>query len=588
MIKELFKHVDPFRRAALLAPLFTTLEVVIGVLIPYVTSWIIDKGIMAGNMSSVCTYGLLMVFMAALSLLFGIMAGRFSALASTGFAYSLRDAMYANIQTFSFSNIDKFSSSGLITRMTTDISNLQNAFQTILRASVRAPLNLVFSVFMCIFINFKMSMVFFVALIVLGTCLYFVISHTVKLFVQVFQRYDDLNGTVQENLSAIRVVKAFVREDYEYSKFQKATQALYRLFVKTESLQAINHPVMMLVVYGSIISLSWLGAQYIIIGELTTGELTSLFTYVMTILSSLMMLSMTVVQITMSSASAKRVMEVLSEKASIRDPEGGGKKIVTSGAIVFDHVSFSYTDVQGNKETKEVNRRSDEKTFALSNVSLRIHAGETVGIIGGTGSGKSTLAMLVARLYDVTSGSVMVDGTDVRDYAVNALRNAVCVVLQDGRLFSGTVLDNLRWGNEDATRKECIRACQLACADEFVSQMPHGYDSLIEQNGANLSGGQRQRLCLARALLRRPKILILDDSTSACDTVTDARIRKALREESPDTTKLIVAQRMESVRDADRIIVMESGHVVGFDTHERLLTSNAVYQEIARTQHHGE
>lgn len=567
-----------FKTTALLTPIFTTLEVVMGVLIPYVTSWIIDKGIMAGDLNNVYRYGALMVFMAALSLLFGILAGRFSAYASTGFAYNLREAMYRNIQTFSFSNIDRFSSAGLITRMTTDINSLQSAFQTVLRASVRAPLNLIFSVFMCVFINFKMSLIFIVALIVLGTCLYLIISRTVKLFMQVFQRYDDLNGTVQENLSAIRVVKAFVREDFENAKFRRATEKLYDLFVKTESLQAINHPVMMLVVYGCIIALSWFGAHFIIIGELTTGELTSLFTYVMTILSSLMMLSMTIVQITMSSASAKRIVEVLDEKADICDPADGGITHVPNGSIDFNNVSFSY-----NTQAKE----SDQKTdfaYAIRDITLHIHPGETIGIIGGTGCGKSTLAMLISRLYDATEGTVSVGGIDVRQYQVKALRNEVAMVLQNNQLFSGTIIDNLRWGKADATEEECREACRQACADEFIEQKPEGYHTFIEQNGANFSGGQKQRLCIARALLKKPKVLILDDSTSACDTMTDAKIRKAFRQAIPDTTKLIVAQRIQSVNQADRIIVMQSGRISGFDTHENLLANNAIYREIYDTQ----
>ena len=567
-----------FKTTALLTPIFTTLEVVMGVLIPYVTSWIIDKGIMAGDLNNVYRYGALMVFMAALSLLFGILAGRFSAYASTGFAYNLREAMYRNIQTFSFSNIDRFSSAGLITRMTTDINSLQSAFQTVLRASVRAPLNLIFSVFMCVFINFKMSLIFIVALIVLGTCLYLIISRTVKLFMQVFQRYDDLNGTVQENLSAIRVVKAFVREDFENAKFRRATEKLYDLFVKTESLQAINHPVMMLVVYGCIIALSWFGAHFIIIGELTTGELTSLFTYVMTILSSLMMLSMTIVQITMSSASAKRIVEVLDEKADICDPADGGITHVPNGSIDFNDVSFSY-----NTQAKE----SDQKTdiaYAIRDITLHIHPGETIGIIGGTGCGKSTLAMLISRLYDATEGTVSIGGIDVRQYQVKALRNEVAMVLQNNQLFSGTIIDNLRWGKADATEEECREACRQACADEFIEQKPEGYHTFIEQNGANFSGGQKQRLCIARALLKKPKVLILDDSTSACDTMTDAKIRKAFRQAIPDTTKLIVAQRIQSVNQADRIIVMQSGRISGFDTHENLLANNAIYREIYDTQ----
>ena len=553
---------------------------------------------MAGSMKNVFLYGALMLLIAALSLTFGILAGRFSAQASTGFAYNLREAMYSNIQTFSFSNIDKFSSAGLITRMTTDVQSLQNAFQTILRASVRAPLNLVFSVFMCIFINFHMSLIFMVALVVLGTALYLIISRTVKLFSQVFLRYDDLNNAVQENVSAIRVVKAFVREDFENQKFQHAADALYRLFVKTESLQAINHPIMMLVVYGCIIALSWFGAHYIILGDLTTGQLTSLFTYVMTILSSLMMLSMTIVQITMSAASAKRIVQVLDEKADITDPVGGGLQEVKDGSIDFQDVCFSYptdnsqltTDNSSTSEAKNETLTSEAQSkteYAIRDITLHIDAGETIGIIGGTGCGKSTLAMLVSRLYDATTGKVCVGGHDVKEYHVESLRNAVSMVLQNNQLFSGTILDNLRWGRSDATEEECREACRLACADEFIDQMPDGYLTHIEQNGTNVSGGQKQRLCIARALLKRPQILVLDDSTSACDTATDAMIRRAFREDIPHTTKLIIAQRIQSVQDADRIIVMQSGRVTGFDTHENLLRSNEIYQEIYNIQTQG-
>ena len=558
-----------FRTAAFLTPLFTALEVVMGVLIPYVTSWIIDRGIMAGDLKQVYLYGGLMLVMAFFSMLFGILSGRFSAYASSGFASNLRSAMFRNIQTFSFSNIDKYSSGGLITRMTTDVQSLQQAFQMLMRISVRAPLNLVFSVFMCIFINLKMSMIFVVALLILGIALYLIISRTVKLFAQVFQRYDDLNSSVQENIAAIRVVKAFVREDFEKKKFSKAAEALYKLFVKTESLQALNHPIMMLVVYGCIISLSWFGAQFIVIGELTTGQLTSLFTYVMTILSSLMMLSMIFVHLTMSAASAKRVIEVIDEKADITNPEKDAVMDVSDGSIDFDHVSFSY---------------GSATPYAIRDINLHINSGETIGVIGGTGCGKSSLATLVSRLYDTTEGTVKVGGVDVRRYDLTALRNEVSMVLQNNVLFSGTILDNLRWGKEDATLEECKEVCRLACADEFIEQMTDGYNTYLEQNGSNVSGGQKQRLCIARALLKKPKILILDDSTSACDTETDARIQRAFREQLPEVTKLIIAQRIQSVMYADRIIVMQSGQVTGFDTHENLLKDNALYQEIYQIQ----
>ena len=577
MFKTLLHQVGRFKTASILTPVFISLEVVMGVLIPYVTSWIIDEGIAKNDMRNVYKYGAIMLVLAAFSMLFGILAGRFSALASSGFARNLRDAMFRNIQTFSFSNIDKFSSSGLVTRMTTDVNNLQNAFQMLLRISFRAPLNLIFSIFMCVFINSQMSIIFIVALIVLGTVLYLIMSRTVKLFSQVFKKYDDLNGVVQENVSAIRVVKAFVREDFENKKFSKAARALYSLFVRTESLMALNHPVMMIVVYGCIISLSWFGAKHIVGGDLTTGQLTSLFTYVMTILSALMMLSMIFVQLTMSAASGRRVAEVINEKADIVDP-ANPVTVMNDGSIDFENVSFSYKKDAGK------NDGDDDYEYAIRDINLHISSGESIGVIGGTGCGKSTLAMLVSRMYDVTRGSIKVGGVDVRDYSLETLRNGVSMVLQKNVLFSGTVLDNLRWGKEDATLEECKRACDLAQASEFIEQMPDGYESVIEQGGANVSGGQKQRLCIARALLKSPRVLVLDDSTSACDTATDARINKALREYMPDVTKIIVAQRVNTVMKADRIIVMESGRVVGFDTHDNLLKSCEIYKEIYTLQ----
>ena len=580
MLKTLLKQIGSFKTASILTPIFISLEVVMGVLIPYVTSWIIDEGISKGDIGNVYKYGAIMLVLAALSMLFGILAGRFSAKASSGFARNLRDAMFRNIQTFSFYNIHKFSSSGLVTRMTTDVNNLQNAFQMLLRVSFRAPLNLVFSIFMCVFINTQMSIIFVVALVILGTVLYMIISRTVKLFTQVFKKYDDLNGVVQENVSAIRVVKAFVREDYENKKFSKAARALYNLFVRTESLMALNHPVMMIVVYGCIISLSWFGAKHIVVGgDLTTGQLTSLFTYVMTILSALMMLSMIFVQLTMSAASGKRVAEVINEKADIVNPANPVMN-VSDGSIDFENVSFSYKkDIESARASGD-----DEFEYAIRDINLHINSGETIGIIGGTGCGKSTLAMLISRMYDVSEGSIKVGGVDVRDYDLEALRNNVSMVLQKNVLFSGTVLDNLRWGKTDATLEECQHACRLACADEFIEQMPEGYDTVIEQGGANVSGGQKQRLCIARALLKSPKVLVLDDSTSACDTATDARISKALRDYMPSVTKIIVAQRVHSVKNANRIIVMESGKVNGFDTHDNLLKNNDIYREIYTLQ----
>ena len=581
MFKTLLKNVGDFKKSSILTPVFTSLEVLMSTFIPYVTSWIIDRGINAGDMGNVCLYGGVMLVLAFLSLWFGIQAGRNSAYASTGFAYNLRSAMYSHIQTFSFSNIDRFTTSGLITRMTTDVSNLQNSFQQILRASVRAPLTLIFSIFMCVFINWKMSLIFITAMVVLGLSLYLVISKTVKLFSQVFEKYDALNNSVQENVQAIRVVKAFVREDYENTKFRKAAESLYKLFVKTESLQAINHPMMNLVVYGCIIALSWFGAHYIVGGELTTGQLTSLFTYVMSILTSLMMLTMIFVSITMSAASGKRVVEVLDERADITSPADGGLKEVADGSVEFSDVSFSYrqgvSDEDGNI-TGSVTRP------ALQHITVKVESGETLGVIGGTGCGKSTFASMVSRLYDVHSGVVKVGGRDVRDYDVEVLRNEVSMILQNNILFSGTILENLRWGKPDATLEECRHACDLAQASEFIDQMPEGYVTHIEQNGTNVSGGQRQRLCIARALLKKPKVLILDDSTSACDTSTEAKILDAFTHQVPDITTIIISQRIQSVQHADHIIVMDNGEINGFGTHDELLRSNPIYQDIYRLQ----
>ena len=586
MLKTLIKQIGSFKTASILTPIFIALEVVMGVLIPYVTSWIIDEGIAKSHLGNVYKYGAIMLVLAAMSMLFGILAGRFSAIASSGFARNLREAMFRNIQTVSFSNIDKFSSSGLVTRMTTDVNNLQNAFQMLLRVSVRAPLNLVFAIFMCVFINTKMSTIFIIALVILGTALYLIISRTVKLFQQVFKKYDDLNNVVQENVSAIRVVKAFVREDYENKKFSKAARALYGLFVKTESLMALNHPVMMIVVYGCIISLSWFGAKHIVGGDLTTGQLTSLFTYVMTILSALMMLSMIFVQLTMSAASGKRVAEVINEKADIVNPENP-VMTVADGSIDFENVKFTYNktgELPPPIAFLGVVGAAAVCDYAINDINLHINSGETIGIIGGTGCGKSTLAMLISRMYDVSCGSIKVGGVDVRDYDLETLRNNVSMVLQKNVLFSGTVLENLRWGKSDATLEECKHACKLACADEFIEEMPNGYDTIIEQGGANVSGGQKQRLCIARALLKSPKVLVLDDSTSACDTATDARISRALRDYMPEVTKVIVAQRVHSVMHANRIIVMDNGRITGFDTHENLLKNNDIYREIYTIQ----
>ena len=564
--------------AALLTPLFTALEVVMDVLIPWVTARLIDLGINEGDMAAVYRYGGLMVVMALLSLAFGILAGRFSAYASTGFAANLRSAMYRNIQTFSFSNIDKYSTAGLVTRMTTDVQNLQQAFQQILRVTVRAPFRLLLSIVMCLLIDARLSLIFIVAMLILSFSLWQIISRVSRLFQQVFEKYDALNQSVGENVSAIRVVKAFVREKYENEKFARAAEALYKLYVRAESLMALNHPVMNLVVYGCMIALSWWGAHFIVGGTLTTGELTSLFTYVMSILQALMMLSMIFVMLTQSAASAKRVCEVIGEEADIVSPENAVAE-VADGSVAFQGVRFDYEALSDLAQGTAKSRRS-----ALYNVSFTIASGETIGVIGGTGSGKSTLVSLISRLYDTVQGSVLVGGRNVRDYDLKSLRSAVAVVLQQNTLFTGSILDNLRWGRESATIDECREACRMAQADEFVMEMPNQYETRIEQGGTNVSGGQKQRLCIARALLRKPKILILDDSTSACDTATDAKIQKAFRTQLPDMTKIIIAQRISSVEHCDRILVMEGGMVTGFDTHERLLETNQFYREINELQ----
>lgn len=579
MIKTLYNQIGQYWRASLLTPVWTAAEVVMDVLIPYVTASLIDKGIMTGDITQVYYYGLLMIGMAFLSLGFGILAGRSVAYAATGFAANLRSAMYRNIQRFAFSNIDKFSTSGLVTRMTTDVANLQNAYQQILRITVRAPFRLLLSIVMCLVIDARLSIIFIVAMVVLGFSLYHIISRVARLFQQVFEKYDHLNQSVQENVQAIRVVKAFVREDYENQKFSKAAEALYHLYVRAESLMALNHPVMNMVVYGCIIALSWWGAHFIVSGTLTTGELTSLFTYVMSILQSLMMLSMIFVMLTQSAASGCRVAEVIDEEPDIVNPENPVYE-VADGSLEFREVRFDYgvygtNGADGGDGTNGGHRRS-----ALYNVSFKVESGETIGVIGGTGSGKSTLISLLSRLYDAGKGEVLVGGRNVKEYDLATLRGAVSVVLQQNMLFTGSVIENLRWGNPDATLEDCRKACHLACADEFIEQMPEGYETRIEQGGTNVSGGQKQRLCIARALLRKPQILVLDDSTSACDTQTDARIQRAFREELPDMTKLIIAQRISSVEHCDRILVLDGGAVTGFDTHDQLLKTNALYKEI--------
>ncbi len=571
MFKTILRQVKQYRTAAILTPVWTAAEVVMGVLIPYVTASIIDKGINAQSMPDVYKYGLYMVLMALLSLMFGILAGRFAAYSSTGIAANLRDAMYRNIQRFSFSDIDKYSTAGLVTRMTTDVSNIQNAIQMLLRVSFRAPLNLISSVVMCFFINSRLSVIFLVAIIVLATLLTLVISRAARLFQEIFRKYDDLNAVVQENVSAIRVVKAYVREHHELSKLDRAALNLFSLNVKAEAIMALNGPVMNLVVYGCIISLSWFGAHYIVEGSLTTGQLTSLFSYVMMVLQALMMLSMIFVQLTQSAASVRRIAEVIDEVPDMENPADPEMEI-KDGRVEFEHVYFSYK-AGGD--------------YALEDINLNIESGQTIGIIGGTGSGKSTLGALVSRLYDVSKGEVRVGGLDVRRYDMQRLRNEVAVVLQNNTLFSGTILDNLRWGKEDATEEECRQACISACADEFISALPDGYNSIVEQGGANFSGGQRQRLCIARALLKSPKVLILDDSTSAVDTATDSKIRETFARRIPGTTKIIISHRILSIQHADKIAVMEDGRVMGFDTHDNLLENNDIYKEIYTMQTSG-
>ena len=568
-MRNVMRQLKQYKKDTFLCVFLTALEVVMDILLPFITSIIIDKGLSAGSMPTVYRYGILMVVLAFLSLFFGATAGKYAASASAGLSANLREAIFSNIQTFSFSNIDKFSVPGLVTRMTTDITNVQNAFMMVIRVAVRSPLNLIFSFLMCLYINVHLSLMFLIAVVFLAIVLGTIMVITMRIFTQVFSKYDDLNASVQENISAIRVVKAFVREKFENSKFSKASGNLYNLSVKAESLLAFNSPAMMVAVYFCIISVSWLGAKFIVGGTLSTGDLTSLFSYIMALLMSLMMLSMVIVMISMSMASIRRISEVLDETPDLKDPENP-VMIVPNGQIDFNHVNFSYKHGSGKN--------------ALSDIDLHIKPGETIGVIGGTGSGKSSLVNLICRLYDVDSGSVCVGGIDVRKYDMEALRNQVSVVLQKNTLFSGTILENLRWGNPDATDEECIAACQAACADEFIDRMPDGYNTRIERGGANVSGGQKQRLCIARALLKKPKVLILDDSTSAVDTATDAKIRAGFAERIPGTTKIIIAQRISSVEGADRILVLDNGTINGFGTHEELLETNAIYQEIYESQ----
>ena len=575
MIKTLAVHIKGYIKESVMTPLFMILEVIMETLIPLLMATMIDDGVSKGDFNHVLFVGLLMGLCALVALFAGYMGGVYGAKASAGFAKNLREAMFINIQSFSFANIDKYSTAGLVTRMTTDVTNLQNAYQMILRICFRAPVNLIAAMTMTLIINAKLATVYLVAIAFLAGVLIFIISKTYNLFTRVFERYDDLNAGVQENVSSIRVVKAFVREDYEVKKFDKAAFNLYKLFVKAENYIVSVSPLMMLTIYGSMIAISWFGANMIVVGELTTGELTSMLTFCMQILMSLMMLALIFVMLTMSMASAKRIAGVLNEKSTLTNPENPDFD-VPDGSIDFENVIFSYSE----KSEKPV----------LNNINLNIKSGETIGIIGGTGSSKTSLINLIGRLYDVSSGSVKVGGKDVRTYDLKTLRDKVSVVLQKNDLFSGTILDNLRWGNENATEEECIEACKLACADDFIQSFPDKYNTKIEQGGTNVSGGQKQRLCIARALLKKPQILILDDSTSAVDTATDAKIRKAFNEEIPDTTKLIISQRVSSVESADRIVVMNNGEIDAIGTHDQLMESCDIYKEtyIAQTVGNGD
>ena len=569
MIKTLAKHIKGFVKESVMTPLFMILEVVAEMLIPLIMSSMIDEGINEGNMQHIIMTGLLMGACALIGLFGGVMGGIYGAKASAGFARNLRMAMFENIQSYSFANIDKYSTAGLVTRLTTDVTNIQNAYQMILRMCFRAPFSLIIAMTMTFIINAKLACIYLIAIVFLAVVLGFLLKVTYKYFSQVFEKYDELNASIQENVSAIRVVKSFVREDYEVKKFNRATNNLYRLFVKAENAMVSVSPLMMMTVYGCIIAISWFGANMIVGSEMTTGELTSMLTYCMNILMSLLMVAMVFVMITMSLASARRISEVLKEESTLKNPENPDYN-VENGSIDFENVSFSYNT-------------TSEKPI-LNNINVSIKSGETVGIIGGTGSSKTSLVNLIGRLYDVTDGVVKVGGKDVRSYDLETLRDEVSVVLQSNVLFSGTILDNLRWGNENATKEECINACKLACADDFIQSFPDRYNTHIEQGGTNVSGGQKQRLCIARALLKKPKILILDDSTSAVDTATDARIRKAFRDEIPDTTKIIISQRISSVENADKIIVMDDGEISAVGTHEELVNSSPIYSEIYSAQ----
>ena len=572
MIKKLVSYLGEYKAASIKTPLFAALEAIMDVLLPTIMAFIIDQGIEKGDMNAIIRYGLLTFLVAAIALVLGVLAGKYAAEASTGFAGNLRDAMYENIQHYSFSNIDKFSTAGLVTRMTTDVTNVQNAFQMILRMCVRAPVHLVFAMFMAVVIGGPLSLVFVVAVAFLVAVLAAIMIPTFRIFDRVFKNYDNLNASVQENVSAIRVVKSFVREGFENEKYTAACESLYKQFVNAESRLSFNNPAMLVAVYGCNIALSWFGAKYVLHGAITTGQLNALFGYIMNILMALMMLSTAFVMIAMSAASAKRIVEVLDEHTDL-PPAKQPVQQVADGSIQFDHVTFKYKHGSGQP--------------VLNDISFTIRPGETLGIIGGTGSAKSSLVQLIPRLYDAESGTVRVGGVDVRDYNLDVLRREVSMVLQKNVLFSGTILDNLRWGDANATEEECIRMAKLACADEFIERFPDKYNTWIEQGGTNVSGGQKQRLTIARALLRKPKVLILDDSTSAVDTATDAKIRKAFREEIPGTTKIIIAQRISSVQDADRILVLENGQINGLGTHAELLATNAIYQEVYNSQTQG-
>lgn len=572
MLKTLASQIKEYKKASIATPIFMILEVIMETIIPLMMASIIDDGVSVGNAGHIYKMGALMLAAACFSLFSGFMGGKYGAKASTGFARNLRKAMYENIQTFSFSNIDKFSTAGLVTRLTTDVTNIQNAYQMLLRMCMRAPFSLICAMVMSFAVNTRIATIYLIVVLVLGVILGVLITRTTKYFRSIFQKYDDLNESVQENVSAIRVVKAYVREDHEKEKFTKASGNVYKLFTKAEAMICLNMPIMQFTVYTCILVISWMGAHMIVSNTLTTGGLSMLLTYCMNILMNLMMLSMIFVMVTMSVASARRVAEVLNEKPDITNPENPVME-VADGSIEFRHVDFSY--------------KKDAKEPVLKDINLKIRSGETIGILGGTGSGKSSLVSLLSRLYDVTKGSVLVGGRDVREYDIDVIRNQVAVVLQNNVLFSGTILDNLRWGDKEATKEECMHACDLACASEFIEKLPKGYDTYIEQGGTNVSGGQKQRLCIARALLKKPKVLILDDSTSAVDTSTDAKIRKAFAEEIPGTTKLIIAQRVSSIQNADHIIVLENGEVNGFGTHEELLENNEIYRDVYESQTSG-